>query len=101
MKRYTPLKRTGFSSLRRTPLAHASDKRIVELRAYAKKRKKYLAAHPVCEKCHAQASTDIHHTAKRYGALLNIESLWRAVCRTCHDGIHRNPKEAREAGWLV
>jgi nitrate/TMAO reductase-like tetraheme cytochrome c subunit len=101
MTRRVPLKRTGFSSLRQTPLAQVSDKRIVELRTYAKKRKAYLESHPVCERCHEQAATDIHHTAKRYGGLLNVESLWRAVCRRCHDAIHHNPKAARAKGWLV
>ena len=93
MKR-SPLKRGK-------PLRKASKKRAKELRQYTSLRKNYLTFEAVCEVCKSSSSTDIHHRAGRNGKFLNDCSLWLAVCRTCHDWIHRHPAEARKQGYLV
>jgi len=32
--------------------------------------------------------------------MLNDELTWMALCRPCHDMIHKNPKRSREEGYL-
>lgn len=123
------MKRTAI--LRRTPLRKVSSKRSRELREYSKKRKAFLAEHPLCQvwlsrnryrelgqgfyedranKIHSDLmveangcprACDIHHKAGRTGWRLNDESQWMAVSREAHEFIHRNPSEARRRGWLV
>jgi hypothetical protein len=47
-------------------------------------------------------ATDVHHTfsgADRSVYYL-IQSTWFPVCRSCHDWIHKFPKEARILGYL-
>ena len=43
---------------------------------------------------------DIHHKAGRGRFYLDV-STFMAVCRECHDYIHKWPKESREKGWLI
>lgn len=49
----------------------------------------------------APASTEIHHTNKRRGEMLNDESYWLAVCRENHERIENNKSWARENGFLL
>lgn len=80
------------------------------MRVYAKKRKAFLEAHPFCMVSPVLkglwdglfvSATDIHHKAGRLGKNYLDESTWMAVSREGHDFIHRNPKIARERGWLI
>lgn len=94
LKRYTPLKSGGR-------LRNASSKRQREYKEYGKAKKAYLALHPQCERCKNKKSDDIHHKAGRVGQWLCRYEYFAALCRECHDFCHRNPKEARKAGWII
>lgn len=87
--------------IRRTRLRPMSDKRRAESRLYFAQRSVFLTARPACEVCKAKPSRDVHHAAGRIGGNYLDEGTWLAVCRGCHDEIHRNPSAAREAGLIV
>lgn len=116
--------------LRRTPLRSVSTKRAKEARLYAKKRKAFLEARPVCEwwaEVHSvhtspmpdgtvlawfeedklwewavpPASTEIHHKAGRSGANYLDESTWMACSSEGHRWITDHPKEAEARGWII
>ena len=92
--------------MKRTPLRRVSKKRAKELRHYSAQRLAFLKLRPYCQTCHsrnlnAARATDVHHTAGRNGKHLNDEARWLAVCRPCHDHIHRHPGWARAMGFLV
>ena len=92
---------THHSNLkRRTRLRPISAKRTHWGRIYATKRSRFLGAHPVCQRCDDRRATDIHHNAGRIGEKLNDTADWMAVCRCCHETIHREPSLARVKGWL-
>ena len=95
-----------------------SKRRQRESKEYSKLRKEFLAQRPICEAhmfvfpadghyttdfehmIYTESSTDVHHTAGRHkGNYLNRDT-WLAVCRDCHDWIHKNPKQAEEMGLL-
>lgn len=65
-----------------------------------------LAERPQCEAriegvCSGR-SEDVHEVLRRSaGGSIVDEANLRAVCRRCHDAIHRNPKAAMERGLLV
>lgn len=83
-----------------------STKRAKQLAEYHKLRGVFLQTHPNCKAClplnmdRPARASDIHHVAGRIGAKLLDESDWLAVCRPCHDFIHRNPLLARKLGLL-
>lgn len=63
---------------------------------WRKLREAYLMAHPICEKCHKELATEVHHIVpistqndplkmKEIG--FNAENL-QALCSKCHDEIH-------------
>jgi hypothetical protein len=83
-------------------LKQKSDKQKAIDKAYSLMRKEYLTKHPMCQiklpGCTGQA-TDIHHTEYR-GIKTLAQATWLASCRACHDWVHKNPKEARELGYL-
>ena len=54
----------------------------------------------VCVVCGRKA-TEVHHYAGRAGKLLLEESLWLAICRSCHTDIHNQPTIARHLGLLA
>ena len=93
MKRSGPLKR-------KTPLRRVSKRRSKEMKEYGILRKEFLERLPICEVCMKAKSTDIHHKAGRGKYYLDTES-WLSTCRSCHDKIHREPKWAREKGFLI
>tara|TARA_Y100000401_G_scaffold116519_1_gene122484 strand:+ start:3406 stop:3645 length:240 start_codon:yes stop_codon:yes gene_type:complete len=78
---------------------------------YAKNRKEYLRENNKCEICGNGGKLDLHHKAGRtgkspnqYGEMehnLTNKNTFMAVCRICHDYLHRNPKESKERGWLL
>lgn len=53
----------------------------------------------MCEVCGKRSSQDVHHKAGR-GKNYLLEDTWLAVCRACHEEIHRHPAWARKEGWL-
>ena len=54
-----------------------------------------------CEICGSQPGTDPHHRKpRRCRDHRVVNGLW--LCRTCHDGAHQHPGEARDKyGWIV
>jgi hypothetical protein len=72
---------------------------------YLKLRERFLTENPICQVSVAGCmihSTDVHH--KFSGSDRNtyylIQSTWMACCRSCHQWIHLNSKEARILGYL-
>ena len=55
---------------------------------------------PVCERCSAARSTDIHEVVSRArgGSILDPANLV-ALCRQCHSFITQNPLVAEAEGW--
>lgn len=68
---------------------------------YGKKRKEYLAEHPMCEirveGCTGKA-TEIHHTKGRVGKNMTDETTFKSTCPNCHRWTEVNPKQAKEIG---
>lgn len=87
--------------MKRSPLRKVSSKRAQQLRHYGKIRAALLAKHFKCQVCGRNRSEDIHHMNGRSGARLTDTTWLLAVCRPCHDWIHRNPGKAREARLLI
>lgn len=121
LKRKTPMKRSQ-KPMKRTPLKRqSSSKSAKEKRAsYSKAKKEYMefdrlnGVKHCCEACGKHfgiENLDLHHKAGRKGSSLNEDGImernltnkatFMAVCRTCHDWIHKNPIESREKGWLI
>jgi hypothetical protein len=79
-----------------------SVKKITQDKEYSILRKKFLEEKPYCEigqiNC-THHSTDVHHKEYR-GIHTNDVSTWISTCRSCHDWIHLNPKEARKLNFL-
>jgi len=96
--RKTPLKR-------KRPINRVSKKQQGKLLVYWRKRNQFLASHPFCQACEKLGnegqlpSRDIHHTRGR-GPYLNDERTWLAVCRMCHDEIHRSANKSRTLNLL-
>jgi len=88
----TPLKRTTYLN----PMSKKRRKDAIEYKAL---REAFLKELPVCEVCQKSKSTDAHHAEKRGKNYLRAET-WLATCRPCHDKIHREPKWARQHGYL-
>lgn len=86
--------------MKRSRLRRTSKRRAAQLARYMELRKLYLSLHPKCQVCNGTAC-DIHHKAGRHNERLNDMSRFLAVCRSCHDMIHRHPAQARERGWLL
>lgn len=84
------------------PINKVSAKRAVENKEYARLRRDYLEAYPVCEvvECHRK-SNQIHHMAGRSNDLLNNVDHWLAVCDVCHQRIHAEPIWAENNGYIV
>lgn len=76
-------------------------KRREENQVYLGQRDEYLKAHPVCQVCDADLATQVHHSAGRIKNLLTNPNYFFAVCRSCHEHIHANPKWAYENGYLL
>lgn len=79
-----------------------SERMKLKLKEYAKVKRKYLKAHPVCE-CEGcdWKSNDIHHKRGRTGSLLSDERYFMAMCRLHHDWCHQWPDQARRHGWTA
>jgi 5-methylcytosine-specific restriction endonuclease McrA len=77
-----------------------SKKRAKVNRVYFPLRDAFLAAHPICQNCHAARSVDVDHIANRgqSAAALLDQSNWQALCRACHDGKGTNSVPSMP-GW--
>lgn len=56
---------------------------------------------PVCERCSAARSTDVHELVRRsqWREGINHRLNLRALCRPCHIWVTEHPQEAYEQGW--
>lgn len=125
IKRKTPLKKGGFSQLKkRKPMRQRSKKRSKQEREYQKVRAVFLAEHPFCKVCQDMGikngevfyyeplfgavtlaspmpATDVHHMGRREGKWLTDVRFFLPVCRPHHDFIERHGDWAREHGYLL
>lgn len=99
LRRKTPLR--AKSALKKTPLRRVSKKRAKENQEYAKVKREYLKAHPVCEGCHSAKATSLHHYRGRIKGLLCDTRFFKALCHGCHEFVHLCPLNAREMGLLA
>ena len=86
----------------RKPIKKISERRKGENAEYSKKRKEFLETRMKCEceDCN-NMSTEIHHKAGRSGEMLNDETKWLAVCRSCHAFIETHVEWAKEHGYSL
>ena len=106
LKRRSPLKSgNGFkkngSGLKKTRLNPVSKKRGTQNREYTKVRKIYIDTHKRCELCSKADATDIHHKAGRWKERLTDATNFMALCRECHEHIHKHPEWAYLNGYLL
>jgi len=86
-------------------IPRVSAKRKKKDAEYLKLRERYLTDNPLCkvkvDGC-SHSATDIHHTyaGSNRDAFYLVQSTWIPVCRSCHNWIHGNPKEARVMNYL-
>lgn len=86
-------------------IRHSSTRRQKKDNEYLKLRKRYLSENSLCKvkvKGCTTHATDVHHTrgGSERDVYYLIQSTWLPVCRSCHNWIHTNPKEARELNYL-
>lgn len=86
--------------MRRTPLRRVSKRRAERLRQYGVLRAYFLQRSSLCDRCGKVPPTDVHHARGRFGSRLTNVHDWVALCRKCHDWVHRNPEEARKVGLM-
>ena len=96
LQRKTPLKRSG----RLRPFSN-NPRKVERRKLYEKNRDEYFTEHPKCEICEKAGRLDLHHKAGRIGDNYTNKATFMAVCRQCHDYIHRNPRESRQKGWIT
>jgi hypothetical protein len=93
----------GVPGKNRSRIKTANKKRQKQNRAYTKVKRKFLEENPTCqaklEGCTGQA-TDLHHIGGRTGENLVKVEDFAALCRNCHDIIHKkmSAKEAKKLG---
>lgn len=101
IRRYTPLE-GGAPLARRTPLRKRSAKQEALYQVRRPLVAWLLAEHPVCERCKAARSVDVHEPRMRSrGADICDPEQCVCLCRACHTHIHTHPAEATVEGWLI
>jgi len=78
-----------------------SKKREREYRERRTLVERILDERPVCERCHAARSTDVHEVIRRsqWQAGFLVSDNLRALCRQCHTWVTEHPRAAVEQGW--
>ena len=85
---------------RKPAMKKRSSSRNLEEAAYSVARTQFVEVHPVCPVT-GQRTTQVHHSAKRYGRWLNLQRYWIAVSMEGHDWIEDHKDEARSYGLMV
>jgi hypothetical protein len=85
---------------RQKPMKQRSKKRAKQERAYSPDAAAFIKDHPTCP-VFGTPTTDVHHSAKRYGKWLNLKRYWIAVSRAGHDWIEQNKAEAEKRRLMV
>lgn len=83
----------------RSNLPVRSKKRARQERVYSSDRHPFLREHPICPVT-GEATTDLHHSARRHGEWLNIKRYWIALSRRAHDWVEKNSTWAQQAGLM-
>lgn len=65
-------------------------------RTWRKVRNEYIKYHPYCEMCLTAEASEVHHIIPISEGGKHDKSNIMAVCRECHDEIHRRMREARK-----
>lgn len=89
------LNRNQFNKIKQV-----SKRRYVEGIEYSQLRKVFLEQHPICPVT-GEKTEQIHHSAHREGAWLNLRRYWIAVSRKGHKYIHNNAAWAYENNLLL
>lgn len=64
-------------------------------RTWKKIRNEYIKYHPVCEVCQIKESSEVHHIVPISEGGKHDKGNIMAVCRECHDEIHRRMREEK------
>lgn len=91
-----------LSTKKQRSLPSRSPKKTKEDSRYSNLRKEFLLEKSMCE-AHISGicssySTDVHHKKGRGKHYLDV-STWLSVCRSCHNWIETNPKQAKQLGF--
>jgi hypothetical protein len=100
LKRKTPLKRNANPLKQKHKIAPVSKKRYQGLYRYRIARQKFLEAHPICP-ITGEATTEIHHSARREVNWLLLERYWIALSQKGHAYTHQHTRWARANGLIV
>jgi hypothetical protein len=101
LPRYTALA-PGGPIKRRQGLRARSEKTKAIYRERRPLVARLLAERPVCERCSAAHSEDVHEPRMRSrGADILDPKQCVCLCRPCHDWVHLNPAAATAEGWLI
>lgn len=77
-----------------------SHKRSVEESAYRRGIGDFLRLYTICPVTGGRTN-QVHHSAKRFGAWLNLRRYWIAVSTDGHAWIEANKREAEKLGLMV
>lgn len=91
--RETKVRKRSFSGSKKL------DRKLQEA-CYSVARDKFLREHTVCPVT-GEATTQVHHSAKREGRWLLIQRYWIAVSAQGHEWIEANKAEAEELGLMA
>jgi hypothetical protein len=105
LKRKTPLrgnpdKIKAWKDRSRSNLPMRSKKRASQERVYCTDRHPFLREQPICPVT-GEATTDLHHSARRHGEWINIKRYWIALSHRAHMWVENNARRAEEAGLMV
>lgn len=105
LKRKTPLRAKPDSiktwkQRSAAALPARSKGRAGQERRYSSERQSFLDAHPLCP-ITGERTTDIHHSAGREGAWLNLQYYWIALSREGHRLVTDNGTWAESVGLMV
>lgn len=67
-------------------------------RTWRKARNEYKKYHPICECCLVAEATEVHHIIPISEGGKHDKNNLMAVCRECHDEIHRKMREEKANG---
>ena len=92
MKPRKPMKRAAIKKTRsplkrRAPMRKRSKKKEKEIRETSPARKLYREAHPECQVCQSNPTTEVHEIARGGCRQRSVRDAdcWLAVCHECHE----------------
>lgn len=88
--------------MKRTPIRAKSARQARIDRLRAKIRREFTDEDPMCRRCRVRPGAHLHERLMRsQGGSAVDKSIMTWICEQCHDWCHRNPREARDTGWLT